>query len=72
VRFGHWRLGNSTGGNGRYFLDGSFNMAVPFLLFLIFVLILIAFPLPLQSKSQITLKIKISKTKTPPPFGSGV
>src|SRR5450755_3812143 len=24
TRFGHWRSGNATGGNGRYFFDGSF------------------------------------------------
>jgi hypothetical protein len=24
TRLGHWRSGNATGGNGRYFLDGSF------------------------------------------------
>src|SRR5476649_1863332 len=28
VRDGHWRSGNATGGNGRYFFYGSFFMVV--------------------------------------------
>src|SRR5271170_8452116 len=32
VREGHWRSGNATGGNGRYFLDGSLSMVVCFLI----------------------------------------
>src|SRR5262245_57851592 len=28
TRFGHWRSGNATGGNGRYLLDGTLSMVV--------------------------------------------
>jgi len=28
TRFGHWRSGRFTGGNGRYLVEGFFNIAV--------------------------------------------
>src|SRR5271170_4180313 len=32
TRLGHWRSGKLTGGNGRYFFDGSFCMLLGFLI----------------------------------------
>ncbi len=54
VRLGHCRSGKCTGGNGRYFADGSLSMAI-------FFLFILNLPLPLP------LNLNLRKQKTPPP-----